>query len=115
MISGADSSNPGRGPFPAVPCLFWLKNSRGKMAPRRVVDAAKPLSGLQKRIDQLLHFLKRHGARVHLAIDEEGGRRADPKLFLGAVAHPLDPIEDLLVGEALFEALVREPGLLDRR
>src|SRR5712691_1635020 len=72
----------------------------------------KPLSGLEIGLDRLLDVLDREGAWELLAIDEEGGGGIDAELLRCPRAHVLDAIEELLILQALVEALLAQPSLL---
>src|SRR5262245_22321092 len=69
-------------------------------------------SALQIRLDQLVELLDRHGAALDLAVDEEGRGGVHAELLRPAVAHRVDAVEHLLVGEAGLETLLGEAVLL---
>jgi hypothetical protein len=69
----------------------------------------KPLSCLEMRLDQLVQVLDRRGAFLDLAVDEEEGGRAHPELLGAALTNFFDVFQQLLIRQALVEALLREP------
>src|SRR5919198_6163107 len=72
----------------------------------------KALSALEIGGDLLVQLLGREGAAECLAIDEKGRRGIDVELLRRARALPLEVAEQLLIREALVEALLGESRLL---
>src|SRR5262249_32650108 len=74
--------------------------------------AKKALSALEIGLDLLLQVLEREGARLLLTVDEEGGCGIHAELRGGDLAGLFDVFEQLLIRQALLEALLGEAGLL---
>src|SRR6266700_6608638 len=94
---------------PRAPAGSRRPRPRSGRWPKRV---KKPLSGLEIGLDRLLDVLDREGAWELLAIDEEGRGGIDAELLRCPRTHVLDAIEELLILQALVEALLAQPSLL---
>src|SRR5579863_2822273 len=75
-------------PAPRRPIPMGRPGGRGR--------GKKPLSCLEIGVDFLGHLVDREVADQALAVDEESGRRINPELVDGMVAHRLDVVEHLL-------------------